>query len=245
MTENQKQFSAFIESVCQKCGCTEATEALQKGFAALCESYDPYEDAARSRVINQLRGNITVKSPDGTVRAAKAPTVLEPERRTKVIGQKTRDQIAQEVDAEHPEFRDAKGNMAGFDAVKSRDEMIAQRMTEQFEKNNETMAKRNAAAISRLPYEQVKEMFPNAYIKVQGEVWHRKYLRREKDKATGEVKITGASGEWLPESDPGKYTDQQTALTAAKRKFSSGHWKMYTVIPELQQEIPNVIPSDA
>lgn len=68
--------------------------------------------------------------------------------------------IAQEVDAEHPEFRDAKGNMAGFDAVKNRDEMIAQRMTEQFEKNNETMAKRNAAAIARLPYEQSQGNVP-------------------------------------------------------------------------------------
>ena len=232
MTENQKQFSAFIESVCQKFGCTDATEPLQKGFSAFCEAYDKWEDAARSRVIDQLRNNIKVTSKDGVTRAPTIPAAA-PERRTKVIGQKTRDEIAKEIDAEHPELTGTKSFQDGLNAVKARDAMIAERMTQQFEKNNENMARRNAAAIARLPYEQVKEMFPDAYLKVQGEVWHRKYLKREKDKVTGESKVIGASGEWLPASDPGQYTDRQTAITAAKRQFSEGHWKIYTVIPAI------------
>ena len=34
----QKQYHAFIESVCTKYGCKDAAPVLQKGFSALCES---------------------------------------------------------------------------------------------------------------------------------------------------------------------------------------------------------------
>lgn len=244
MTETQKLFTAFIESICKKIGCTDATEALQKGFAVFCEAYDPYEDAARRRAISQLRNNIKVTSSTGEVRPNNV-TAVAPDRRTKVIGYKTRDEIAQEVDAAHPEFRDSKGNMSGFDAVKNRDNLIAQRMTEQFEKNNENMARRNAAAIAKLPFDTVKQMFPNAYLKIQGEVWVRKFLKKEKDAVTGKVNVTGAVGSWEKAIDSDEYDDVTTAITAAKRKYSPGHWKLYTIIPELQAQVTNVIPSDA
>lgn len=246
MTELQKKFSAYIESVCRKVGCLEAVETLQKGFSVFCEAYDPYEMAARRRTIGQLRNNIKVTSPTGEVRANKAPTVAPAARHTTVIGAakpKTRDEISAEVDAEHPEFTNENGNV-NVDAYKDRQHEIARRQCEQFQKNNEDVARRNAALIARYPFEQVKQMFPDAYCKVQGEVWVRKFLKKEKDKVTGETKVLGAIGSWEPEIDPTPYDNPTMAADAAKRKYSKGHWKVYTVIPELKAEIPNVIPSD-
>lgn len=246
MTELQKKYSAYIESVCQKVGCVEAVEALQKGFAVFCEAYDPYEMAARKRTIGQLRNNIKVTSPTGEVRENRATNADPSGRKTTVIGAakpKTREEIEKEVDAEHPEFTNENGNvnLGSYDARK---QMIAQRQCEQFQKNNEDAARRNAALISRYPFYQIKEMFPNAYCKIQGEVWVRKFLKKERDKATGEMKVLGAVGSWEPDFDSTPYDNPTMAADAAQRKYSKGHWKIYTVIPELKAEIPNVIPAD-
>lgn len=38
MNPMQKSYNAYIESVCNEFGCTDATHPLQEGFAALCEA---------------------------------------------------------------------------------------------------------------------------------------------------------------------------------------------------------------
>lgn len=245
MTEYQKTYSAFIESVCQKVGCPEAVETLQNGFKAFCESYDPASIAERNRVIGQLRNNIKVTSPTGVVRPNVAPSG-EKEHKTTVIGATkpmTRDDIAMQVDAEHPEFTNENGNV-NLDSYGNRQQLIAQRQCEQFQKHNEDIARQNAAKIARYPFYQIKQMFPDAYCKVQGEVWVRKFLKKGKDPKTGETKVIGAVGSWEPDIDPMRYANPTMAVDAAKRKYTKGHWEIYTVIPELQASIPNVIDSD-
>lgn len=246
MTELQKSYYAYIESVCKKVGCLEAVDSLREGFTALCEAYDPYEMAARQRTIGQLRNNIKVTSPTGEVRENNTTATATPTRKPTVIGAtkpKSREEIERDVDSEHPEFTNENGNV-NIDSYDARKQMIAQRQCEQFQKNNEEVARRNAALIAQYPFEQIKQMFPSAYCKVQGEVWVRKFLKKERDKATGDIKVVGAIGRWEPDFDSEHYENPTMAADAAKRKYSPKHWKVYTVIPELQAEIPNVIPSD-
>ena len=209
---NFSEFSAFIESVCTKVGCPDAAPYLQQGFRAFVESFsDTYADDPFAR--NKLRTRLVRKPPTTKdIETSVTKSMDKGESNQKAM---SLDQFGKFYDKQQTEKQNERVRQTG--------------------KYNDMMARQNADTIRNLPWDNIKDLFPNAYCVLVGEVWQMKYLRRDKEKdvVTGKGKVLGAVGEYVPKTAPEKFDNPTMAALAAERFFTPGHWRVQRVIPEL------------
>ncbi len=241
MTEEQKQFNTFIESACAKCGCPEAVPYLKAGFSLYCEAIDPY-------VLAKLKPGIKLTSKDGKVFTPEPEPEPEPEPVQRKLPEfKSVKSAAEEIDSAHPEF-DRK--RLSLDDFQRRQGLINDTQNRYREENLQTqddyntqLAYEKANELRRLPFDEVKKMFPSAVCKVSGQRWVREFIGHRKNEFTGKDE-TYAKGHWEPVNPSIPFDNPTQAADWAKRHFSPGHWEVYNFIPELQPKVTNVIDSD-